>query len=141
MRELMSKLSVTELQLKAAEEDRDTLRSDLENSEAGRDVLIKKAWETRDNAVKRKNASEVELAKERIAVMQVKEERTIMCRAKLFHMHGKSPFSPSACLRRQLLILGHIQHISKKRWPPAVRLDKRARLSVRRITKSRNTYE
>merc|ERR1719411_441299 len=38
MRELMSKLSVTELQLKAAEEDTDTLRSDLENSEAGRDV-------------------------------------------------------------------------------------------------------
>jgi septal ring factor EnvC (AmiA/AmiB activator) len=36
LRGLMSKLSVTELQLKAAEEDRDTLRSDLENSEAGR---------------------------------------------------------------------------------------------------------
>ena len=71
MRELMSKLSVTELQLKAAEEDRDTLRSDLENSEAGRDVLIKKAWETRDAAVKRKNNTEIELARTRIDVMQV----------------------------------------------------------------------
>merc|ERR1712147_585134 len=66
----MSKLSVTELQLKAAEEDRDTLRSDLENSEAGRDVLIKKAWETRDAAVKRKNNTEIELARTRIEDMQ-----------------------------------------------------------------------
>ena len=71
MRDLMSKLSVTELQLKAAEEDRDTLRSDLDNSEAGRDVLIKKAWETRDAAVKRKNNTEIELARTRIDVMQV----------------------------------------------------------------------
>merc|ERR1719180_55198 len=74
MRELMSKLSVTELQLKAAEEDRDTLRSDLDNSEAGRDVLIKKAWETRDAAVKRKNNTEIELARTRIDVMQVNSQ-------------------------------------------------------------------
>merc|ERR1719346_71174 len=70
----MSKLSVTELQLKAAEEDRDTLRSDLENSEAGRDVLIKKAWETRDAAVKRKNNTEIELARTRIDVMQINSQ-------------------------------------------------------------------
>lgn len=74
LRGLMSKLSVTELQLKAAEEDRDTLRSDLENSEAGRDVLIKKAWETRDAAVKRKNNTEIELARTRIDVMQVNSQ-------------------------------------------------------------------
>ena len=46
-------------------------RDDLENSDAGRDVLIKKAWETRDAAVKRKNNTEIELAKTRIDVMQV----------------------------------------------------------------------
>ena len=46
-------------------------REDLQNSEAGRDVLIKKAWETRDAAVKRKNNTEIELAKTRIDVMQV----------------------------------------------------------------------
>merc|ERR1719346_286608 len=74
MRELMSKLSVTELQLKAAEEDRDTLRSDLENSEAGKDVLIKKAWETRDAAVRRKNNTEIELARTRIDVMQINSQ-------------------------------------------------------------------
>merc|ERR1719295_1761785 len=74
MRALLSKLSVTEVQLKAAEEERDTLKSDLENTEAGRDVLIKKAWETRDAAVKRKNNTEIELAKTRIDVMQVNSQ-------------------------------------------------------------------
>jgi hypothetical protein len=34
-------------------------------------VLIKKAWETRDAAVKRKNNTEIELARTRIDVMQV----------------------------------------------------------------------
>ena len=34
-------------------------------------MLIKKAWETRDAAVKRKNNTEIELAKTRIDVMQV----------------------------------------------------------------------
>merc|ERR1719278_1517618 len=74
IRELMSKLSVTEVQLAAAEEERDTLRSDLQQSEAGRDVLIKKAWETRDAAVKRKNNTEIELARTRIDVMQVNSQ-------------------------------------------------------------------
>ena len=58
--------------MKAAEEERDTLREDISNSEAGRDELIKKAWDTRDAAVKRKNNTEVELARTRIDVMQVR---------------------------------------------------------------------
>ena len=64
-------MSVTELQLSAASEERDTLRDDLSNSAAGRDALIKKAWDVRDAAVKRKNATQIELAKSRIDVMQV----------------------------------------------------------------------
>lgn len=74
MTELMSKLSVTEVKLRAAEEERDTLRDDIENSDASRDVLIKKAWETRDAAVKRKNNTEIELAKTRIDVMQINSQ-------------------------------------------------------------------
>jgi len=74
MRELLSKLSVTEVQLRAAEEERDTLREDIENSDASRDVLIKKAWDTRDAAVKRKNNTEIELAKTRIDVMQINSQ-------------------------------------------------------------------
>ena len=57
--------------MRSAEEERDTVKQDLEGSNLGKDEVIKKAWETRDTAVKRKNASEVELARERIAVMQV----------------------------------------------------------------------
>ena len=67
-----SQLSITDVRLRATEEERDTLKQDLEGSDLGKDEVIKKAWETRDTAVKRKNASEVELARERIAVMQVK---------------------------------------------------------------------
>ena len=63
--------------MKSAEEERDTITQDLEGSNLGKDEVIKKAWETRDTAVKRKNASEVELAKERIAVMQVTESKII----------------------------------------------------------------
>ena len=67
-------LTVTEVQLKAVEEERDTLKSDIENCEAGKDVLIKKAWETRDAAVRRKNNTEIELAKTRIDVMQINSQ-------------------------------------------------------------------
>ena len=67
-------LTVTEVQLKAAEEERDTLKEDVANTEAGKDVLIKKAWETRDAAVKRKNNTEIELAKTRIDVMQINSQ-------------------------------------------------------------------
>ena len=67
-------MTVTEVQLRAAEEERDTLKEDVANSEAGKDVLIKKAWETRDAAVKRKNNTEIELAKTRIDVMQINSQ-------------------------------------------------------------------
>merc|ERR1712088_650958 len=39
-----------------------------------RELLIKKAWETRDAAVKRKNNTEIELARTRIDVMQVNSQ-------------------------------------------------------------------
>ncbi|TRY70489.1 hypothetical protein TCAL_10105 [Tigriopus californicus] len=76
--ELQSKLSMTEVQLKNACEERDNFKRDLEHvaSDGGlsKDQLIRKAWEVRDAAVKRKNAAEVELAKERIGVMQVNSQ-------------------------------------------------------------------
>ena len=59
-------LSVTEVKFSAIEEERDILKSDQENSNAAKDELIKKAWETRDAAVKRKNNTEIELARTRI---------------------------------------------------------------------------
>ena len=62
----MFQLSVTEVKFSAIEEERDILKSDQENSNAAKDELIKKAWETRDAAVKRKNNTEIELARTRI---------------------------------------------------------------------------
>ena len=67
----MFQLSMVEVKLSAAEEERDTYKQDLSDTQLSKDQVVKKAWETRDAAVKRKNASEVELAKERISVMQV----------------------------------------------------------------------
>ena len=62
---------MTEIQLSAASEERDTLQSDLSSSALAKDELIKKAWDTRDAAVKRKNNTQIELARSRIDVMQV----------------------------------------------------------------------
>ncbi|TRY70974.1 hypothetical protein TCAL_02441, partial [Tigriopus californicus] len=72
--QLKSKLSLTELSLSAAEEERDTLRVDVSNTKAGKDELIKKAWDVRDAAVKRKNNTQIELARSRIDVMQINSQ-------------------------------------------------------------------
>jgi len=72
--EAKSKLSVTEVKFSAIEEERDILKSDQENSNAAKDELIKKAWEVRDAAVKRKNNTEIELARTRIDLMQVNSQ-------------------------------------------------------------------
>ena len=66
--------TVTEKQLSAATEERDTLREDISNTAAGKDELIKKAWDVRDAAVKRKNDTMIELAKARIDVMQINSQ-------------------------------------------------------------------
>ncbi len=71
----LPQLSMLETQLKGAEEERDGLRRDLRQTNLGRDDLVRKAWEARDAAVGRKNAAEVELARERIGIMQVRSER------------------------------------------------------------------
>ena len=67
-------LSVAEVQLSALEEERDILKSDIENCSAAKDELIKKAWDVRDAAVKRKNNTEIELARTRIDLMQVNSQ-------------------------------------------------------------------
>ena len=55
-------------------EERDTYKQDMEDSSLSKDQLIKKAWEVRDAAVKRKNTAEIDLAKERIATMQINSQ-------------------------------------------------------------------
>ena len=65
---------MSELQLAAAVEERDTLRGDIANTDAGKDELIKKAWDVRDAAVARKNNTQIELARSRIDVMQINSQ-------------------------------------------------------------------
>ena len=79
---------MVEVKLSATEEERDTFKADLAESGLSKDQIVKKAWETRDAAVKRKNAAEVELAKERISVMQVGKENN-----KNFEKHAQKGFA------------------------------------------------
>lgn len=67
-------LSVLKVELSASEEQCKTLKNDLENTEVSKDELVKKAWEARDSAIQRKNSAEIELAKERVASMQVNSQ-------------------------------------------------------------------
>lgn len=67
-------LSVRDAELAGVTEQRDTARSDLEETHLARDEVVRKAWEVRDAAVARKNTVEVELAKTRIDVMQANSQ-------------------------------------------------------------------
>ena len=71
---LFPQITVLEVELGAVKEERDQYKQDMEDHALSRDVLIKKAWEVRDAAVKRKNTAEIDLAKERIATMQINSQ-------------------------------------------------------------------
>lgn len=73
--ELTSKLSVREAELAGAVEERDRARADLKDlGGLARDEMVRKAWEVRDGAVARKNATQVELARTRIDVLQANSQ-------------------------------------------------------------------
>ncbi|KAK7041662.1 coiled-coil domain containing protein 64, partial [Halocaridina rubra] len=72
--DLQHQVTLGEAKLKAVSEHRDNLKNDLENTHLAKDELIKKAWDMRDNAVSRKNACEIELARTRIDVMQINSQ-------------------------------------------------------------------
>lgn len=62
------------MELEATREERDTARRDVRDSELAKDEIIRKAWEVRDQAVARKNAAEIELARTRIDVLQINSQ-------------------------------------------------------------------
>jgi coiled-coil domain-containing protein 64 len=47
---------------------------DLSETSMSKEELVRKAWDVRDTAVKRKNSAEIELAKERISGMQINSQ-------------------------------------------------------------------
>lgn len=67
-------LSVLKVQLSASEDQCKTLKQDIEDSALSKDTLVMKARESRDQAIQRKNSAEIELAKERVASMQVNSQ-------------------------------------------------------------------
>lgn len=64
-----------ETELAGAREERDRARSDMQDLDSlAKDEMIRKAWEVRDGAVARKNATQVELARTRIDVLQANSQ-------------------------------------------------------------------
>ncbi|KAG8193467.1 hypothetical protein JTE90_023719 [Oedothorax gibbosus] len=72
--QMLVKVTLQETELGALKESRDQLRSDMDNSALAKDQVVKKAWEVRDQAVARKNAVEIELARTRIDVMHINSQ-------------------------------------------------------------------
>lgn len=72
---ILFQLSVREAELAGAVEERDRARCDLKDlGGLARDEMVRKAWEVRDGAVARKNATQVELARTRIDVLQANSQ-------------------------------------------------------------------
>lgn len=69
--QLTTKLTIQETELAALREERDHLRHDVDSSNWAKDEIVKKAWTMRDQAVARKNAVEIALAKTRIELMHI----------------------------------------------------------------------
>lgn len=68
------KLTLKEVELEATREERDTARRDVRDTHLAKDEIIRRAWEVRDQAVARKNAAEIELARTRIDVLQINSQ-------------------------------------------------------------------
>ncbi|XP_055939643.1 bicaudal D-related protein homolog isoform X2 [Argiope bruennichi] len=71
---ISTKLTIQDTELAALREERDHLRHDVDSSAWAKDEIVKKAWTMRDQAVARKNAVEIELAKTRIELMHINSQ-------------------------------------------------------------------
>ncbi|XP_063709427.1 bicaudal D-related protein homolog [Culicoides brevitarsis] len=68
--ELESKLSVSEIELASAKEERNRARNDASNSTLAQDEVVSQARQDRDQAIERRTKAEIELAKTRVELMQ-----------------------------------------------------------------------
>ncbi|XP_050353501.1 bicaudal D-related protein homolog [Nymphalis io] len=72
--DLSSKLSVAEVELRAAAEERDKLLNDANYNSLQNDEAVTKARQERDEAIERKKTVEVALAKTRVELMQANSQ-------------------------------------------------------------------
>ena len=74
LNQLQSQLTIMETELAAAKEEQRNLAETANVSGLGKEEIVKRAFELRDQAVKRKNQVEIELAKTRIEIMQINSQ-------------------------------------------------------------------
>ena len=67
-------MSITETELAAAKEEKQNLLESANTGNLGKDEIVRRAFELRDQAVQRKNQVEIELAKTRIECMHVNSQ-------------------------------------------------------------------
>ncbi|XP_063368630.1 bicaudal D-related protein homolog [Cydia amplana] len=72
--DLSSKLSVAEVELRAAAEERDKMLNDANYSSLQNDEAVTQARKERDEAIERKKTAEVSLAKTRVELMQANSQ-------------------------------------------------------------------
>lgn len=72
--EAQRQLALRDAELRALHEERDGLRDDVGSSRMAKDEIVKRAWDSRDQAVARKNNTEIELAKTRIELMHINSQ-------------------------------------------------------------------
>ncbi|CAN7977871.1 unnamed protein product [Ixodes persulcatus] len=72
--EVKCQLSLHDTELQAMHEECDLLRDDVGSSRMAKDEIVKRAWDTRDRAVFKKNTTEIELAKTRIELMYIDDQ-------------------------------------------------------------------
>ena len=73
-RRFLLQCTLKDVELEATREERDTARRDVRDTHLAKDEIIRRAWEVRDQAVARKNAAEIELARTRIDVLQINSQ-------------------------------------------------------------------
>jgi len=69
-----NQLTLKEVELDAVREERETARRDASETHLAKEEIIRRAWEVRDQAVQRKNAAEIDLARTRIDVLQINSQ-------------------------------------------------------------------
>lgn len=74
IKSLETKLSVNEVELRSACEERDQARNDISQSNSAQDELVAQARQDRDTAVARRTKAEVDLAKIRVELMQANSQ-------------------------------------------------------------------
>lgn len=105
-----------EAQLSALEEECESLKADLASGSMSPDEIVKLAWQRRDEAVKRKNACEIALAKSRIENMQLSSQLMEVVQQKSRLAQQVAQFEVSILL----LLIVHYTELTFRHFHPGI---------------------